>query len=76
MEKVEWKVEGMTCSNCALTISKYLQKEGLKNVSVNIIDGDLNFSANKNISEEKIKNGIEGLGYKVIDGQRTTNSTS
>ena len=30
MEKVEWKVEGMDCTNCALTITRYLQKEGQK----------------------------------------------
>ena len=68
-EKVEWKVEGMTCSNCALAISKYLQKEGLKDVAVNVIDGDVSFVNGENIPEEKIKKGIEGLGYKVIDGQ-------
>ncbi|MEO5781800.1 MAG: cation-translocating P-type ATPase [Ginsengibacter sp.] len=75
-EKVEWKVEGMTCSNCALTISKYLTKEGLKDVTVNVIDGDLSFMPGENdpdsYREEKIKNGIEQLGYKVIDGQPTT----
>jgi len=71
---IEWpeKVEGMTCSNCALTISKYLTKEGLKDVSVNVIDGDVSFMPGENGKQEKIKKGIEGLGYKVIDGQQTT----
>ena len=73
-EKVEWKVEGMTCSNCALTISKYLTREGLKDVSINVIDGDVSFmpgeNGHDNYREEKIKKGIEGLGYKVIDGQQ------
>lgn len=73
-EKIEWKVEGMTCSNCALTISKYLKKEGLKDVSVNLIDGDVSFEPGENGREEKIKKGIEGLGYKVIDGQPATNN--
>ena len=71
-EKIEWKVEGMTCSNCALTISKYLKKEGLKDVSVNLIDGDVSFEPGENGKQEKIKKGIEGLGYKVIDGQPAT----
>lgn len=73
-EKIEWKVEGMTCSNCALTISKYLKKEGLKDVSVNLIDGDVSFEPGENGKQEKIKKGIEGLGYKVIDGQPATNN--
>ena len=32
MEKVDWKVEGMTCTNCALSINRYLDKEGMKDV--------------------------------------------
>ena len=71
-EKIEWKVEGMTCSNCALTISKYLQKEGLKNVSVNVIDGEVGFMPDENGTQEKIKKGIEKLGYSVIDGKPAT----
>ena len=30
MEKVDWKVEGMSCTNCALSIADYLKKEGVK----------------------------------------------
>ena len=65
MEKVNWKVEGMTCSNCALTISKYLQKEGLQQVKVNPIDGDVVFEMNGETSRQKIQKGIESLGYSV-----------
>src|SRR5205085_8021861 len=68
MERIEWKVEGMTCSNCALTISKYLNKQGLSEVKVNVLDGDVSFGTEK-ISAEKIKTGIENLGYKVNTGQ-------
>jgi Cu+-exporting ATPase len=67
METVNWKVEGMTCSNCALTISKYLQHEGVSNVKVNPIDGDVSFEAVEEQKADKLIRGIEGLGYKVID---------
>ncbi len=70
---IGWKVEGMTCSTCALNISKYLQKEGSKDVKVNLIDGDVSFILGENGKEEKIKKGIEGLGYTVVDGQVTSN---
>jgi Cu+-exporting ATPase len=67
METVNWKVEGMTCSNCALVISRYLQKEGLQNVKVNPIDGDVSFNSNGSaIQEDKIAKGVEELGYKVV----------
>jgi len=67
MNTVKWKVEGMTCSHCALTISNYLQKEGLKNVRVNPIDGQVTFDIDgQPVQEERISNGIESLGYKVL----------
>ncbi|MEO6488563.1 MAG: cation-translocating P-type ATPase [Ferruginibacter sp.] len=67
MEKVDWKVEGMDCSNCALTISRYLQKEGQKDVKVNFIGGEVSFEKSENMSNEKLVKGIEDLGYQVID---------
>ena len=67
MEKVEWKVEGMDCTNCALTINKYLNKEGLKEVKVNFIGGDVSFEMNGNITKETIAKGIKNLGYTVVD---------
>ena len=36
MEKVELKVEGMTCSNCALAISKYLKNQGVQDVVLHL----------------------------------------
>ena len=66
MEKVEWKVEGMDCTNCALTITRYLQKEGLKEVNVNFIGGDVSFETDGTRSKEELSKGIAGLGYRVI----------
>ena len=67
MEKVDWKVEGMDCTNCALTITRYLKKEGLEEVKVNLIGGDVSFTLNNNQSKEVLAKGIEELGYKVVD---------
>ena len=65
MEKVQWKIEGMDCSNCALTIHKYLQKEGMKNVKVNFASGDVSFEMNGGHTEENLSTGIRDLGYEV-----------
>ena len=68
-ESVNWKVEGMTCANCALSVTKYLEKEGMSNVKVNPIDGDVHFEVVE-LDEEhskKISKGIESLGYKVVN---------
>jgi Cu+-exporting ATPase len=67
MEKVEWKVEGMTCSNCALSVTKLLQKEGMQNVMVNPIDGQVRFETSEKKEYSKIKSGIHKLGYSVVE---------
>lgn len=74
MEKVEWKVEGMDCTNCALTISKYLNKEGLKNVKVNFIGGEVTFDLSEGKSKEQLAKGITGLGYSVVNETKVANS--
>jgi len=67
MEKVDWKVEGMTCTNCALTINRYLEKEGLKDVKVNFIGGEVSFELNENKTKEALTKGIADLGYTVVN---------
>jgi Cu+-exporting ATPase len=74
METVQWKVEGMDCSNCALTIRKYLEKEGMENVKVNFATGDVLFETNGNFNKEKITKGIQDLGYIVANQQPITRS--
>jgi P-type Cu+ transporter len=67
MEKVEWKVEGMTCSTCAMSVSKYLEKQGLQHVKVNLASGEATFEAEKEIEKDKLVKGLGQLGYKVVD---------
>ncbi|MFT4092488.1 MAG: cation-translocating P-type ATPase [Niabella sp.] len=68
-EKIQWKVEGMDCATCTLTINKYLNKEGVKDIRVNFATGDVSFEINETASPDKISKGLEGLGYKVLDRQ-------
>ena len=55
----------MTCSNCSLTVTKYLEKEGNRNVKVNLISGDVIFDKAGDKDLDKVKKGIEELGYTV-----------
>lgn len=66
MEKVTWKVDGMDCTNCALTIRKYLEKQGMQDVRVNFGTGDVSFTSNAELMPAKLSKGIHDLGYKVI----------
>ena len=67
METVHWKVEGMTCSNCVLTINKYLERKGLQNIKLSLAGGDLSFDINGQASKAEIEKGIHDLGYSIVD---------
>ena len=64
MKKVNWKVDGMTCSNCALTVQQYLTNEGMNDVRVNLMGGEVSFDIDGK-NEQQIIKGIESLGYTV-----------
>jgi P-type Cu+ transporter len=65
-QTITCKVEGMTCGNCALTISRYLQKQGLKDVSANAASGEVNFTTGNQTDIERIYKGINELGFTVV----------
>jgi copper chaperone CopZ len=67
METVQWKVDGMDCTNCALTIRRYLEKEGMKNVKVNFGTGDVAFEMNGVDKKNELAKGLKGLGYPIKD---------
>ena len=71
MENVQWKVEGMDCSSCALTIHKYLEKQGMKNVKVNSVSGEVSFELNGNGATAKLAKGLNDLGYHVAGEHQT-----
>lgn len=75
MEHVDWKVEGMTCSNCALSVTKYLEQEGMSDVKVNPISGAVSFN-NPGSPLKQLNNGIRSLGYRVVDETQTGNTSS
>lgn len=68
-EKINLQVEGMTCANCALGITKLLEQKGQQGVYVNFATGEVQFNKSANQEVEKLVSGIEGLGYKVVSEQ-------
>jgi P-type Cu+ transporter len=67
MQTTELTVEGMTCSNCALSVTNYLKKEGFSDVQVNPITGAVSFGSDKAVEMIKVRAGIKKLGYTAID---------
>ncbi len=68
MEKFRWKVEGMSCTNCALSINKFLEEKGMEDVKVNFAAGEATFTAKEEVSKAELIKGIQGMGYRVNTG--------
>ena len=66
METINWKIEGMSCSTCALTVGKYLEKKGGQNVKVSLASGDVSFDVTDGIDHGQLQKGIADLGYNVV----------
>lgn len=69
-EKIPTKrleVKGMTCANCAAGIKKFLEKQGLEDVSVHFATDEVLFRDKPDIDFGSIQKGIESLGYSVSE---------
>ncbi|SVE58599.1 uncharacterized protein METZ01_LOCUS511453, partial [marine metagenome] len=58
-------ITGMTCANCALGIKKYLDKNGVKDVSVNFATNQATFTNDEQYKPKAVINLINELGYKA-----------
>jgi Cu+-exporting ATPase len=65
MENIQWKVDGMSCTNCALSIHKYLSSKGIQEPKVNFMEGEVQFELEDPTQKPALIKGIQGLGYKV-----------
>lgn len=65
---IELKVDGMTCNNCASSLTRYLGKKGMENVYVNFSTKEVRFAQGEtNVPMEDIKAGISKLGFRVVE---------
>lgn len=65
-QKIELIVQGMTCTNCALSVKKTLEKQGADNISVDFASGETVFYTQTNSNKEVFINSIEKAGYSVV----------
>lgn len=65
-QNVTLNIEGMSCTNCASGIEKFLEKEGLKDIHVNFATTEATFTIDPDKKKvENIIKGIDSLGYKA-----------
>ena len=70
-EKTRLIVDGMTCSNCALGVSRILQQQGLHDVQVDFTTGDVSFEEVSAEQIPSIESKIRSLGYSVRSADLT-----
>lgn len=70
--KEEYKVAGMTCASCAISIESYLKpQEGVIDVAVNYPNQSVTISYDENIIPlETIGNKVKEIGFKLILGTK------
>ncbi|MDM1293222.1 cadmium-translocating P-type ATPase [Sphingobacterium sp. N143] len=64
--QTELNVTGMHCTNCAISIHKYLENSGAKEIYVDFSSDEVKFSDIPSDRIPQVVKGIESLGYKVI----------
>lgn len=68
-ELIEINVEGMTCTNCAATVRRKLEKDGMADINVNFASGEVTFKNPTTLSIEQIVTNIDDLGYRVVSNK-------
>lgn len=67
------EVDGMDCNNCAMSITRFLERKGLEEVFVNFQTKEVRFQADEDqFALEKVKKGIHKLGFTVVEAQQPT----
>ena len=67
---IELKVAGMTCANCAMSITRFLERKGLQEVQVNFQTEEVRFrQGDKPMALEDVKAGINKLGYTIVEAE-------
>ncbi len=68
MEKVELKVQGMTCNHCVNTVRRALMSlEGVSEVKVELSTGSVEVELEKKVPLETLAKAIEEWGYRVVN---------
>jgi copper chaperone len=64
MKKI-FKIDGMSCNHCVMSVNKSLSKLNLNDLKVFIGTAEVDYDENKTKESEVVK-AIEEAGYKVV----------
>jgi len=68
MKERTFRVEGMTCEHCVMTIKKALSAvEGVSRVDVSLSTGTVKVELDRDVPFEDLKKAVEEWGYRVVN---------
>ena len=72
LKSEDFKVIGMTCAACAISVETYLKpQEGIRHVSVNYPNQSVHLEYDKTlISIEDIRRKVKEIGYDLLIGSK------
>jgi Cu+-exporting ATPase len=70
------KITGLSCNNCALGLQKQLQKNGIKNASVNFTASEIIFEQQNPEEINLIRKIVTDMGYRVIETEKEQKAKS
>jgi len=71
-KNIQWQVQGMSCTNCALSIEKYMKAQNAPNVNVDFATAQLTFDWDGSTELSDLKRGINQLGFTVNEADTAT----
>lgn len=60
------KVKGMSCQHCVKSVTEAMEKLGAKDVSIDLLSGDVTYAEDAPISPDAIKEAIAKIGFEVV----------
>ena len=59
------KVKGMSCQHCVKSVTEALEALDAKNVSVDLLSGNVTYTEDAPIAPDEIKEAITKIGFEV-----------
>lgn len=60
------KVKGMSCQHCVNSVTEAMEKLGAKDVSVDLLSGDVTYTEDTPIDKDAIKEAITKIGFEYV----------
>ncbi|MDC0335587.1 cation transporter [Pseudodesulfovibrio sp.] len=60
------KVKGMSCQHCVKSVTEAMEGLGAKDVSIDLLSGDVTYGEDAPIAADAIKEAITKIGFEVV----------